>query len=139
MVGEGARFAWLAGKLANRQIGNTSTGIFNVKVKIPQAGAFTMNPTFQQLWGAWDSAFGRSYMANQKVATQTLSARLRARLRPPLDNDVDGNAPLASGHTAAGQVTSLLEAQGAGHRMLMDNGGGLAIVTDLAMTWTADH
>ena len=141
VIGEGARFAWLSERLSTRAVGNTSTGIFQVSIKIPQMGTFTMNPTFADLWGSWASAFGRSYMKDKNVAKNLLKQRLTARLRVARDNDVAGVGALASGATAAGQVTSLLSRSG--NLMLMPivvaNVSGADIITDLRMTWTADH
>ncbi|MBU0914044.1 MAG: DUF4157 domain-containing protein [Gammaproteobacteria bacterium] len=141
VIGEGARFAWLADGLSNRGKGNTSTGVFNVSINIPQAGTFTMNPTFEQLWGSWASAFGRSYMKDKNAAKALLKARLSARLRSPIDADVQGVAPLASGTAAGGQVTSLL-GRGGGIMLIPTIVGGVGggdIIADLDMTWTADH
>ncbi|MDF3126601.1 DUF4157 domain-containing protein [Rheinheimera sp. 1928-s] len=141
VIGEGARFAWLADGLSNRGKGNTSTGVFNVSITIPQAGTFTMNPTFEQLWGSWASAFGRSYMKDKNAAKALLKARLSARLRSPIDTDVQGVAPLASGTAAGGQVTSLL-GRGGGIMLIPTIAGGVGggdIIADLDMTWTADH
>ena len=141
VVGEGARFGWLAKRLASNQVGNASTGIFSVTVKIPQCGTLTMNPTFQQLWGAWNSGFGRAYMKDKSAAKSLLQARIRARLRPARDDDAAGAGPLADGAQAAGVVSSLLTA--GGDVILvpipLDGVAGTTILTDFAMTWSADH
>ncbi|MEH2347978.1 MAG: DUF4157 domain-containing protein [Nostoc sp.] len=140
VVGEGARFGWLAEGLSTGIIGNDSDNVLNIQVSIPQEGTFTMNPTFQELWGAWDSAFNRSYMKDKNTAKTILKQRLMAGWRTPRDNDVPGAAPLQSGASATGQVTSL--SRKAGNIALMPAGEGIdgaGIVSDLRMTWVSDH
>jgi hypothetical protein len=140
MVGEGARFGWLADRLSKGTIGNQSKNLLNIRITIPQEGTFEIDPTFQQLWGAWDSAFGRRYIKDKDVAKVILKKRLTEGWRSAKDSDVPGAAPLASGVTAAGQVTSLLRKAG-GIALMPANGrvNGAQIVTDLGMTWTSSR
>ena len=141
VVGEGARFGWLASKLANGTVGNTSRDIFNVTIKIPQAGKLTMNPTFQALWGAWRSGFGRSYLKDKNAAKALLQQRVRERFRPVRDSDVLAAGSVAHGAVAGGQVTSLLS-RGGQLLLIPTSVGGIsggAILSDFSMTWSADH
>lgn len=138
MVGEGARFAWLAEKLARREIGNDSRNIFKCGIKIPQAGRFVINPTFEQLWSSWRSAFGRAYMADEAAAKALLTDRLRTGLRRRVEGDIQGDAPLGNGAQANGQVSSLLGPRD--EIVLVDNPpnpSGMAMVSELHMTWHA--
>ncbi|WP_296428497.1 DUF4157 domain-containing protein [Yoonia sp.] len=141
VVGEGARFGWLAKGLSNGSIGNASIAIFNVSINIPQAGKLSMNPTFQQLWGAWRSGFGRSYLKDKSAAKTLLQARVRERFRPAQDGDAVGPGSIADGGVAGGLVTSLQTKSGDVILVPINVGGisGAGILSDFAMTWTADH
>lgn len=137
MIGEGARFGWLAQKLADRKIGNLTRGIFKIAIKVPQEGRFEIDPTFEQLWGAWRAAFGRAYMQDLGAAKSLLRERLIAGLSRN-DNAPLGNAPLKSGNTANGDVTSLLDTKD--RVALVDNpntDSAMAMVSKLHMKWTA--
>lgn len=136
MVGEGARFGWLAEGLSNGNIGNSTTDIFKVTVKVPQIGRFTMNPTFVQLWGAWRSAFGRKYMKDKREAVKILRERMIEGWARAQQGDIIGDAPLAHEATAAGQVTSLTKnkiVKAVPRPVATSNGA--AIVSGLSMTF----
>jgi hypothetical protein len=138
MVGEGARFPWLARRLAAGEIGNTTRGVLKMTVTIPQEGRFDVDPTFQQLWGAWNAAFDRAYMQNVASAKIILSQRLRAGWRTPRDREAAGGASVASGTSRLGEVSSLLRRSGAVALMPADPSGP-AIVGRFGMRWTSDH
>ena len=136
VVGEGARFGWLAEGLSNGTYGNASTGVFKVTIKVPQIGRFTMNPTFEDLWGAWNSAFGRKYMRDKKEAIAVLRTRMIQGWTRAQQGDVIGAAPLADGATAAGQVTSLTKGGVVkAVSRAVGNTTGAGILTDLSMTY----
>jgi hypothetical protein len=137
VVGEGARFGWLARGLSDGTYGNNSRGVFKVSIKIPQEGKLTMDPTFQQLWGAWDSVFNRHFMGDKQEAVSLLRSRLMPNLRSKRDTDVAGAAPLPSGAQANGQVTSLSRISG--EIALIPEGVSARIIADLGMTWNSDR
>ncbi|MEP6931989.1 MAG: hypothetical protein ABI850_18340, partial [Flavobacterium sp.] len=138
IVGEGARFGWLAQGLSDGTIGNKSKNIFKTTIKVPQIGSFKMDPTFEDLWGAWRSAFGRKYMRDKEEAKNILRLRMVEGWRRAQQGDAEGAAPLESGGTAGGQVTSLTK-NGTVKAIFRPAGesNGATIVSALKMTFTS--
>lgn len=112
VVGEGARFGWLAKKLSEGAIGNESRNVCKFTVRVPQIGSFEMDPTFHELWQSWDSVFGRSYMKDKNTAKSIVKKRLTDGWGRAVENPARGAHPLANNARCGGPVTSLLNSTG---------------------------
>ena len=140
IIGEGARFGWLADRLATQKIGNASTNVLKTTVSLPQTGKLAVDPTFEQLWGAWDLVFEKSYMKDLGVAKAILNKRVTDSIKYAGTTDALGDKPLGSGEKANAAITSLASKDGTRPAVVKksNESDGMAIVTRLAMTWAPE-
>ena len=149
VIGEGARFGWLADRLGGQgpyggeRVGNTTKGVFKGEVNIKRIGLFSMDPTFEQLWGSWKSAFGKAYMNSEDTGRVIVTNRLLERLEPvsvePHEERKHDEADYPNG-TAEPGTTTLTTTSGQSTRIrskTVDDVKGVTIISDLGAKLTA--